>query len=337
MAGFGVSILQEGVSYNQTREIAQQAERLHYDSFWMSDHFFFTDRPYLECWSTLSSIATQTEKLRLGSLVLCNSYRHPSLLAKMAATLDVISQGRLELGVGAGWHKEEFQAYGIPYANHSARTGQLIEAVEMIKRLWSEESVTFEGKYYSLKNAISLPKPIQKPRPRIWIGGSSRRILRMAAENADGFNSSFPHFFVTPEEFAEKVRIADSYRSSNGRGSEGLQKSISLVVAAGENEGQVGEEFRKALNVLRRFGTRRETFQVIKRSPGKILSIIKGYIGLDLPRFMAAGTAETCTDIIKSYIDAGATYFQLLFPSAFIGDFRSMNIFAEDVIPRFRS
>lgn len=290
----------------------------------------------MECWSTISSIATQTERLRLGSLVLCNSYRHPSLLAKMAATLDVISHGRLELGVGAGWHKEEFKAYGIPFAKHVVRTEQLVEAIEIIKRLWTEESVTFEGKYYSLKDAICLPKPAQKPRPRIWTGGSSRRILKIAAEHADGFNSSFPHSFVTPEEFAETVKIAESYRSHSGKTTSHLQKSISLFVMVAKKEAQVREEFKRGLDILRKFGPRGAAVYVMRRSPRRILSIILGYLGFGLPTFMLAGTPETCSEIIESYVNAGATYFQLLFPTAYVGDFRSMSIFAEDVMPRFR-
>ena len=181
MARFGLTLEQEGTGFESIRSLAAAGEELQYDSIWLGDHFFYSEQPFLECWTTLSALSCATKKIKLGTQVLCNSYRHPPLVAKMAATLDVISGGRLILGLGAGWHKREYEAYGIPFRRDGIRVSRLEEAVKVIKKMWTQPATTFKGKHYVVKDARCEPKPIQKPHPPIWIGGNGNRILRIAA------------------------------------------------------------------------------------------------------------------------------------------------------------
>ena len=142
--------------------------------------------PILECWSTLSALSTVTKKIRLGTMVTCNSFRNPALLAKMAATLDNISNGRLELGIGAGIQKNEHDAYGFPFLSAKDMVERLSEAVEIIKKLWTENEVSYRGKHYLLKNAVCEPKPLQNPHLPIVIGGGREKLtLKVTARHAE--------------------------------------------------------------------------------------------------------------------------------------------------------
>lgn len=147
MVKFGIYIPQSNVDYQTVKMVALECERWGSDSAWICDHLVSPFGPpnesYLECWTTLSALTAVTTKLRLGTLVLCNLFRHPSVLAKMAATLDVISNGRLEFGMGAGWLKPEFTAYGIHFPRASIRIAQLREALEVIRRMWTQKKATF--------------------------------------------------------------------------------------------------------------------------------------------------------------------------------------------------
>jgi len=141
----------------------------------------------LEAWSLLAALAVKTEGIRIGAMVTCQSYRNPALLAKIAADVDVISGGRLEFGVGAGWKDFEYRAYGYPFPDGPTRVTQLIETLEICTRMWREKRATFHGKHYRIDDALCSPKPTQKPLP-IWIGGSKPRIMRAAARYASAFN-----------------------------------------------------------------------------------------------------------------------------------------------------
>ena len=147
-------------------------------------------RDCLEAWTTLSAFSTITNKMTLCNWVLCNLFRHPPMLAKMASTLDVISNGRLALVMGAGWFKEECEQYGIPYFPYGERMEMFRESIKIIKTLWTEKVANFEGKYYSVTDAYLEPKPIQKPHPPIWVGGSTDILMNIVAEDADGWDIS---------------------------------------------------------------------------------------------------------------------------------------------------
>jgi F420-dependent oxidoreductase-like protein len=181
--------------YDVARELAQEAEREGFGSVWLMDHLFQipvvapeTD-PILECWTTLAALAEATTTVKLGTMVSAVSFRHPSMVAKIAATLDVISNGRVIAGLGAGWCDWETLAYGFDFPPTPERLQQLEEAVKILKAMWTEERATFEGRYFHVRNAICSPKPIQQPHVPILIGGNGARVtLRIVAEHAQAHN-----------------------------------------------------------------------------------------------------------------------------------------------------
>lgn len=171
--------------------LVKWAEECKVESLWLYDHFIQYRvglGPCFDGWSLLSYLAPLTNRVRLGMLVLCNSYRNPALLAKMAATLDNISQGRLEFGIGAGWYEEEYKSYGYPYPSAATRISMLDESLQIIIKMWCDEKPSFKGRYYSIKEAYCRPKPLQKPHPPITVGGSGRLTLKVAAKYADWTN-----------------------------------------------------------------------------------------------------------------------------------------------------
>jgi len=184
-----------GFDYKTIENITLGAEQLGYDSVWTCDHFFkdldSVTTNSLEAWTLLTALAVKTSKMQLGVLVTGNSYRHPALLAKIAATIDMISDGRLILGIGAGWKEIEYNAYGYRFPSLTERMDRLEEALQVILALWTKDRVSFEGEYYQLKDAVFAPKPIQKPHPPILIGGHGpNRTLRMVAKYGDMSNFS---------------------------------------------------------------------------------------------------------------------------------------------------
>ena len=182
---------QFGFTFDDVVAIANDARAAGFTRLWVSDHLFndadaeTTD--CLEAWSLLAALAVKTEGIRIGAMVTCQSYRNPALLAKIAADVDVISGGRLEFGVGAGWKDFEYRAYGYPFPDGPTRVTQLIETLEICTRMWKEQRATFHGKHYRIDDALCSPKPLQKPLP-IWIGGSKPRVMRAAARYASAFN-----------------------------------------------------------------------------------------------------------------------------------------------------
>ena len=181
-------------AFGEMRDLAERAEAAGYDSIAVADHFFMRspmespDDPVLECFSVLAALAMVTRRVKLAQLVACNSFRHPALTAKAATTIDHVSGGRLELGLGAGWFREEYDALGIEYPAPRVRIAQLREAIRIIKQLWTERIAEFDGEHYRIRGAYAEPKPIQKPRPPIMLGGSGPAILKLAGEEADVLN-----------------------------------------------------------------------------------------------------------------------------------------------------
>ena len=182
---------QFGFTFDDVVAIANDARAAGFTRLWVSDHLFndadAVTTDCLEAWSLLAALAVKTEGIRIGAMVTCQSYRNPALLAKIAADVDVISGGRLEFGVGAGWKDFEYRAYGYPFPDGPTRVTQLIETLEICTRMWREKRATFHGKHYRIDDALCSPKPTQKPLP-IWIGGSKPRIMRAAARYASAFN-----------------------------------------------------------------------------------------------------------------------------------------------------
>jgi alkanesulfonate monooxygenase SsuD/methylene tetrahydromethanopterin reductase-like flavin-dependent oxidoreductase (luciferase family) len=189
----GVFVNPERPHYSLIRDEAVTAERLGFDSVWLSDHVFglvgSPANPFYECWTTTSALASETRRVKLGQLVMCTPFRHPPMVAKMGATLDSISDGRLILGLGTGWAEGEFKAYGYPFEKPSTRVRRVSEAAQIIREMWTEEKASFKGRHYEIDNAYCYPKPIQKPHPPIMIAGSGEQLtLKAVARYADWSN-----------------------------------------------------------------------------------------------------------------------------------------------------
>src|SRR3954464_8309550 len=169
-----VSIKDPIEKYESMTRVALEAEKLGFDSVWVYDHFHTVPTPELEttfeCWTSTAALARDTSRIRIGQMVTCNSYRNPALLAKIASTVDVLSHGRLDFGIGAGWYEHEYNAYGYPYPDGPERLRMLGEALQIIHAMWKEDYATFEGQHYQVRGAINEPKGVQKPHIPIWVG-----------------------------------------------------------------------------------------------------------------------------------------------------------------------
>jgi probable F420-dependent oxidoreductase len=238
-------------SYPDMVNVAQTAEQYGFDSVWLCDHFltispddYVKDAgiaadseggqsapprslPLLEGWTALTALARDTTRLRLGTSVLCNSYRHPSVLAKMAATLDVNSAGRLDLGLGAGWFEREFDAYGIPFPSVRDRVSALAESLEVIRAVWTEPNPTYAGEFYTLNGAICNPPPVQQPHPPLWVGGEGDRVQRIAAKSAQGLNVRW----WSPQQVTQRRSFLAQACESAGRDPESLRLSVTVLLA----------------------------------------------------------------------------------------------------------
>jgi alkanesulfonate monooxygenase SsuD/methylene tetrahydromethanopterin reductase-like flavin-dependent oxidoreductase (luciferase family) len=192
---FGVIVPQEGEQYENIKNIALKAEEFGFNSFWLNDHVYLSKQAWPDCLATLAGLCEVTKSIKLGTLVLSNTFRYPSVLAKTIATLDIISKGRIIFGIGAGWHREEHIAYGISFPSFPSsytRIKMLKEAVKLIKRMWMEKETTFKGLFYSVNKAVCNPKPVQKPHPPILIGGCGDHLLKVVAEEANMCNFGGP-------------------------------------------------------------------------------------------------------------------------------------------------
>jgi F420-dependent oxidoreductase-like protein len=188
-------------------EIAELAEQLGYDSIWVYDHFHNVPVPaheaVFECWTMLAALSQRTSRVRLGQMVGCAAYRNPGLLAKITSNVDVMSGGRLDWGIGAGWYEHEFRGYGYEFLPARDRIAVLRETVEIVRSMWTEPDTTYTGKWFRLEGAQCDPKPLQRPHPPILIGGAGEQLtLRIVARLADRSN-----FGGNPEEFAHRCDV----------------------------------------------------------------------------------------------------------------------------------
>jgi probable F420-dependent oxidoreductase len=300
-----------GLDYSLIRPYAMLCEELGYDTLWAPDHFILGDAMY-ECWTLLAAIAAVTEKIRIGSLLLCYSHRNPSLVAKMAATLDIISGGRLNFGIGAGWHKDEHLAYAFDWSDEPAkRINDMIEAIKIIKALWTQERATYRGASFNISDAICNPKPVQRPHPPVWIGGGGEKLLLRAVANyADGWNvPSLP-----AEQYARKLRVLKEHCERNGIGFERIEKSVETRIMVTNDQWEV-EKIRKWV----------ASFSSYDKDAPRTTDILDTYI---------IGDLETCHKRIEEYQRAGVQHFMLYlldFPST-----RTLKILSHDIIPSFR-
>ncbi len=289
---------QYGYTYSHIRDAAQRAELSGFESLWVSDHFLIrpdaADVNCLEAWTTLAALARDTGTLRLGTLVSSQSYRNPALAAKMAATLDHISGGRLYYGVGAGWKEAEYSAYGIPFPRPSVRIRQLDEALEIAERMWTQPHASFQGRYYSVKDCVSAPKPVQSPLP-IVVGGTGDRLLRVSAKHAQMVNFAWN----TPlDVYRERLGVLKRHCAKLGRDYDGIRKSAGLHLALEGVKGHVPAPYER-------------------------------YSGAKKWELM---TPREAAEIIRGYAELGATHFVMVFPYG--SEAESAEAFMRDVAPR---
>ena len=306
---FGVQIEpQYGFTYETIRDIAREAESLGFESLWVSDHFFMTDvsvgTPCLECWTVLTALARDTETLRLGPMVSAQSYRNPALLANIAASIDHISGGRLYFGIGAGWKEVEYKAYGYPFPKPATRIRQLEETVRIAKRMWTKEKATYEGRHYSVEDALCYPHPVQEPHVPVWIGGTGDLTLRVAARHADAVNFAW----TQPIDFyEEKLRVLRRHCVKAERDYDEIRKSSGLMITMANTV----EELDTKLEDQRR---RRDTPYM-------------RYLSRQRPNLV--GTPEAVAEGIGEYLPLGVDHFILRFH--FGEEIESMRLFIEKV------
>lgn len=229
---FGIKTAPQHTTYENMRAIWNEADATPaIEHAWLFDHFApihsDVDGPCLEGWTTLAALAAETTRLRVGLMVTGNTYRHPAVLTKIAITLDVISRGRVDFGIGAGWNEYEHTSMGLPLYAPGERIRRLDEACQIYTSLCTEHLTDFDGRYYQLKEARSEPKPVQKPYPPIVIGGSGEQLtLKVVAKHADIWN------FVggTTELFQRKVAVLNEHCATVGRDPEAIEKSIQVPV-----------------------------------------------------------------------------------------------------------
>ncbi len=229
---FGFKTAPQHTTYEDMLRVWLEADQIPIiEHAWLFDHFMPLGNdptgPCLEGWTLLSAYAALTKRLRVGLMVTGNTYRHPAVLANIAATVDIISQGRLDFGIGAGWNELEHTAYGIPLYKPGERIRRLGEACEVIKLLWTQTVANFDGKYYQLKEARCEPKPVQKPYPPFVIGGSGEQLtLRVVAQYASVWNFAGG----STEEFQHKNTVLDGHCAAIGRDPAEIARSVQLVV-----------------------------------------------------------------------------------------------------------
>ncbi|MHA2500455.1 MAG: LLM class flavin-dependent oxidoreductase, partial [Candidatus Hodarchaeales archaeon] len=276
-----------------------------------SDHFFLdpesSQRISYDIWTIMTAIAVQTQHLRIGSMVLCNSYRHPAVAAKMVASLDHISNSRFDFGFGAGWKEIEYNAYGIPFPSAKIRIEQLAEGIQVMKALWKEDKANFQGKYYELKDAISFPKPLQQPHPPLWIGTMAvkPKMLQLIAQYADGANLAWAY---TPEQVKDTYSTIDNFAREAGRKAP-IRRSLGLWAGIYRSE----DDFEKAVEeTAKKRGLELEDYR--RRLEGAL-----------------HGPPEFWLKRISEYQQVGIEKLILMFP--YQKESESLDLIAEIVLP----
>ena len=234
-------------AYEAMTHVAQTADEVGFESAWLVDHFHTIPHPSqevtFECWTTAAAVARDTKRIRIGQAVTCNGYRNPALLAKMASTVDVLSHGRLNFGIGAGWYEHEYRAYGYNYPEAPDRLRRLREAVQVILAMWTQEEAAFEGTYYQVRGAINQPKGVQKPHIPLLIGGGGEKVtLKLVAQYGDACNVS-----GDLETIKRKLTVLKEHCETVGRDYESIHRTVACACAIGETDEQGRAKFPTAL------------------------------------------------------------------------------------------
>ena len=312
---FGVKTGQGGYAYEDLVKVWSAAEDLGFGSAWLYDHFYSLgnkSESCLEAWVTLAALATVTKRLKIGTMVTCASYRQPSLLAKMGATVDVLSHGRLIMGVGAGWHEEEYHAYGYEFPDTPTRMRQLKETLVIIKKMWTEDAPTFNGHFHTIHEALCVPKPLQKPSPKILVGiaRGKKTLPYLAVRYADGFNATTGSL----QEVEGITKAVLGYCERYGRKKSDLILSWQGFVIIGKTPSQIEDRIEKAAK------RRGQSAMEFRRNV-----IDRGFI---------IGQPDECVRQLRKFKEAGVNSFYL----SFTGDteIQPLETFKDEVIPELR-
>jgi F420-dependent oxidoreductase-like protein len=302
-----VSIPDPQAKWAKTLEIAHLAEDLGFDSVWVYDHFHNVPSPsheaVFECWTTIAALSQATSSVRLGQMVGCAAYRNPTLLAKITSTVDVISGGRLDWGIGAGWYDHEFRAYGYDFLPAAERIRVLRETVEIVKAMWTQPDASYDGRHFKIQGAQCDPKPLQQPHPPIWIGGGGEKLtLRVVARHATHSN-----WGGNPTEWAHKRDVLRQHCADVGRDPDEITMTWSPEVFIRESERDIVEGGTRSF-----WGEPFESWQA-----GNLV-----------------GTPEQVAEKIRAYVDIGCTGFV-----PWCSDYpetETLRLLGEKVIPQFR-
>jgi len=321
----GVGETAGSLSFERVAGYAERAEAAGFAELWVSDHFWSDLSRYggpagrqgtLECWSTLSALAMRTHRVRLGSLVLAFGFRPPALLAKMASTLDQLSAGRLDLGLGAGWNEDEFRANDLPFPSPGERLAMLEECLEILRGMLTDAGTpaSYQGKYYRVDNAPVIPGPVQRPRPPLWVGGSGDRMLGLIARAADGWNVCWA---ITPEEYDQRLEVLRAACARVERPLDGVRRSIGLATLIGRDADDLAERWRR----LRAW------------APGG------GLDGVELAEWAAprlVGTPDQIVEQLRGWQERGVEQVVCSFANAPFAVFEDeqLDLIAELVLPR---
>jgi F420-dependent oxidoreductase-like protein len=290
--------------------IARVAEETGYDSVWVYDHLHtfpeVSQQSTWEAWTLMAGLAEATSTVRLGQMCTCNGYRPPSMLAKITANIDVMSGGRLDVGIGAGWYEHEYQGYGYEFPRPAVRIGQLDEAVQILRSMWTEDETTFEGRYYQLDGAINRPRPLQDPYPPLWIaGGGEQLTLRVVAKYGD-----YANYGGDPDVFRHKTEVLQDHCREVGRDFESITLSRNVDCLIAEDEAALGEKLAEVERLL---------------PQGRTLAQWR--------RLAIIGTPDQVEARIQGFQDLGIDYVVVYFADAAWGD--GMRLFANEVMPAF--
>jgi F420-dependent oxidoreductase-like protein len=304
---FGIQTGQQFASWNEIVRVWQRAEALGYDTAWTYDHFVAVMMdpfdPCLEAWSCLAALAVHTERIRVGALVTGNTYRHPAILAKIATTVDVISNGRLEFGIGAGWYEPEHAMFGLRFGSVRDRCERLDEALKVIRALWHERQATLAGRHYQLQAAIAEPKPVQRPHPPITIAGAGeKRLLPIVARHADAWSS-----FGSPDVYRRKIEILRGYCQAEQRDCDAIEKAV-LVPAA------ITEDLSTVAPLIQGY------------------AMYQGITEEEARRWMLLGTTDDLCRQLDAFIAAGVSHFVLTLSPY---NFDVFERFAREVMPHY--
>jgi len=296
---FGVHAGLQNTSTGELQDLWRRIEGHGFEWISIWDHFYAADATggavCLEAVATHAALALATERVRCGSLVYSIGYRHPAVLANAMATIDHLSGGRATLGLGAGWHQGEYDAYGMPFPAAGIRLRQLDEAIQCVRGLLSEDVTNFEGEHFRLGDARCEPKPVQERLP-IWIGGGGEKVtLRIAARHADGWNVPF----IPPDEYARKMGVLDAHCEREGRDPTEITRAVNVGLAW--REGDLEAQFGAIADFVR---------------PGVL-----------------TGSMQEIVDRVGAYRDAGAEWVILAMRAPF--DVDGLDRFAAEVLPQF--